>query len=77
LCQLLPECLGVDEVDELAPAVDFHDRDPLAVPLLESRVSVDYDLLELEPELVPKRADGRPRLLAEVAVRGVVETDYG
>jgi hypothetical protein len=73
LCELAPEGLGVDEVDELALVVDLDDGNPLPVALLELRVAVDRDLLELEAELLAERAYRRPGSLAEMAVRRVVE----
>jgi hypothetical protein len=73
LCELAPERLGVDEVDELALAVDLDDRNPLPVAILELRGAVDRDLLELEAELLTKRVYRRPGPLAEMAVRRVVE----
>ena len=66
-------------VDEAAPAVDLHDRDPLAVGGLELGVSVDRDLPQLEAELVSRPGYDAPRRLAEVAARRGVEDDlrYG
>jgi hypothetical protein len=77
LCDLSAERLGLDEVGERPLAVDFHDRKPLAVPRLELRIAADVDLLELEPELVPRRVDDPPRGCAEVATLGVEEDDAG
>jgi hypothetical protein len=76
LCsQLVPQRLGLDEVDERALAVDLDDRQPLAVALLEPRVARDVDL----PEGDALGEQRRPRPLAEVAARRRVEDDplYG
>jgi hypothetical protein len=67
----------VHVVDETAPAVDLDDRDPLAVRGLELRVPVDYDLPQLEAELVARSRDDAPRRLAEVATRRGEEDDFG
>jgi hypothetical protein len=75
LCDLAAQCLGLHEVDERLLAVDLDYGNQLAVSLLELGIAADVDLLELEAELVAKLGDRRPRALAEVAVRGVVEDE--
>jgi hypothetical protein len=77
LCDLPAERIGLDEVGECLLAVDLDDRKPLAVTGLELRVAADVDLLQLEPELVPRRVDDPARGGAEVAPFGVVEDDVG
>jgi hypothetical protein len=77
LCDLPTERVGLDEVGERPPTVDLHDRKPLAIPGLELRVAADVDLLQLEPQLVPRRVDDTPRGDAEVAPLGVEEDDAG
>jgi hypothetical protein len=77
LCDLPTERLRLDEVRERPLALDLHDRKPLAVPRLELRVTADVDLLQLEPELVPRRVEDPPRGCAEVAPLGVEEGDAG
>jgi hypothetical protein len=77
LCQLSAQSVRRHEVDERPHAVDLDHRDQLAVARLELRLAVDRDLLELEPELVPQRDDGLPRLLAEVAAGRPVEANAG
>ena len=75
MCELSAERGGVDEVDELLLAVDLDDRDQLAEARLELRVAVDRDLLELEPELISRLDERRPRTLAEVAALRPVQND--
>ena len=77
LCDLPAQRIGLDEVCERPLAVDLHDRKPLAVAGLELRVAADVDLLELEPQLVPRRVDDPARRGAQVAPLGVVEDDVG
>jgi hypothetical protein len=67
----------VHVVDETTPPVDLHDRDPLAVGGLELGVAVDYDLPQVEAELVARSRDDAPRRLAEVAPRRGEEDDFG
>jgi hypothetical protein len=69
----------VHVIDEAAPAVDLHDRDPLAVHRLELRVAVDRHLPQLEAELLVRSADDAAGRLAEVAARRGEEDDlrYG
>jgi hypothetical protein len=57
----------VDVVREDLLPVDLDDRDQLAVARLELGRAVDRDLLQLELELLPQRAQLRERPLAEVA----------
>jgi hypothetical protein len=77
LCDLPAKRLGLDEIRERARTVDLHDGEPLAVAGLELRVAADVDLLELEPELVPRGTHDALRGGAEVALLGVVEDDVG
>ena len=77
MCDLPAERIGLDEVRERPLAVDLDDRQPLAVAGLELGVAADVDLLELEPELVPRGVDDALRGRAEVAALGVVEDDAG
>jgi hypothetical protein len=63
----------LDVVGARALAVDLHDGDPLAVRGLQQRVTVDRDLFQLEPELVPEGGDLGPRPVAQVAAGRVVE----
>ena len=65
----------MDVVGERLVAVHEDDRDALAIPPLELRVARDVDFLELEVELVPKRAHLRERPLAEVAASRVEDRD--
>jgi hypothetical protein len=67
----------VDVVDEAAPAVDLHDRNPLAVRRFELGIAVDRNLLQVEAELVVHSADDALRGCAEVAARRGVEDDLG
>ena len=79
MCDLPAQRSGLDEECERALAVDLHDRKPLAVAGLTIRVAADVDLLEFEPELVPRRVNDPARRGAEVTPLGVVEDDvsYG
>jgi hypothetical protein len=63
----------VDVVGERADAVDLDYRDHLAVARLELQVAVDRDLVELESQLLLKRAHLRERPLAEVAALSVID----
>ena len=65
----------VDVVHERAVAVDLHDGEPLAVAGLQVRLARDVDLLELEPELVPRSRNRLASPLAEVAPRRVIEDE--
>jgi hypothetical protein len=69
----------MDVVDEAAPAVDLHDRDPLTVGGFELGIAVDLDLSQLEAELVARSGDDAAGPLAEVAARRGEENDldYG
>jgi len=69
----------VHVVDETAPPVDLHDRDPLAVGGLELRIAVDRHLPQLEADLVARSGDDTPGRRAEVAARRGEEDDlrYG
>jgi hypothetical protein len=64
-------------IDETAPAVDLHHRNPLAVRRLELGIAVDRDLPQLEPELVVCGGDDAPGSRAEVAARSGEEDDFG
>ena len=64
-------------VREAAPAVDLDDRQPFAVLGLESGVSGDVHLEQVEPELVPELRDDAAGSLAQVAARGVEDRDLG
>ena len=64
-------------VREAPPPVDLHDRDPLAIRSLEVGIAVDWDLAQLEAELVARRGDDAPGRLAEVAARRGEEDDLG
>jgi hypothetical protein len=75
LCELPPQRVRRDEVDERLHAVDLDHGDQLAVARLELRIAVDRDLLELEPQLVTQRDDSLASPLAEMTARGSVETD--
>jgi hypothetical protein len=77
LCESAAHRIGRHEVHERPLAVDFDDREQLAVPSLELGVAVDQDLLELEAELVPERRDGLVRTLTEVTPLRAVEPDEG
>jgi hypothetical protein len=67
----------VHVVDEPAPAVDLHYRDPLAVRGLELGVAVDRDFAQLEAELVARSGDDTPGGGTEVAARRREENDLG
>jgi hypothetical protein len=77
LCHLAAECVRLDEVGERPLPVDLDDRQPLPVPRFELSVAADVDLLQLEAELVPRRANDPLRRRTEVAPLGVVEDDAG
>jgi hypothetical protein len=77
LCELPPQRVGRNEVDERLLAVDLDDGDQLPVARLELRITVDRHFFELEPDLLAERRDSLPRALAEVAARGRVEANYG
>ena len=77
MCDLPAERVGLDEVRERPLAVDLDDWEPFAIARLELCVAADVDLLELEPELVPRRVDDPARGGAEVTPLGVVEGDVG
>ena len=77
MCKRPPQRVGVHVVDETAPAVDLHDRDPLAVRGLELWIAVDRHLAQLEPELVVCGCDDAPGSRAEMAARRGEENDLG
>ena len=73
MCELPPQRIGRNEVDERPLSVDLDDGDQLAKARLELGVSVDRHLLELEPELVAGCQNGLASALAEMTPRGAVE----
>jgi hypothetical protein len=73
--KLAPKGLRLDVVGADALAVDLDDGNQLAVARLQLRVSVDRNLDQLEPELVPELIELGLRPLAEVAALGPVEDD--
>jgi len=75
LCELSTQGLRRNEVDERLHAVDLDHRDQLAVTRFELRVTIDRDLLEVEPELVTQRDDGLAGTLAQVAASSPVQPD--
>jgi hypothetical protein len=79
LCNRPPEGVGLNVIREPAPAVYLHNRQPLTVFGLESRVAGDVDLAQVEPELLPKLGHHAAGALAQMAARGVVQHDlrYG
>jgi hypothetical protein len=78
LCgELAAHRILLDVVDERPLTVDLDHREPLPVAGLERLVPGDVDLLEAEPELVPKRPDLCERALAQVASLGVEDGDPG
>ena len=77
MCNRATQRVRMDVVDEAPPAVDLHDRDPLAVGGLELGVAVDRDLSQLEAQLVTCLGDDASGRLAEVAARRGEENDFG
>jgi hypothetical protein len=79
LCNRSPEGVGLDVVRETAPAVDLHDREPLAVLGLERIVAGDVNLPQVEAELLLQLGHDAAGALAQVAPRGVIQDDrsYG
>ena len=76
--ELAPERLRLDVVGADALAVDLDNGNQLAVARLELGVTVDCDLDELEPKLVPKLDELGPCTFAEMATLGLVKEDlYG
>ncbi len=75
MCELAPQRIGRNEVDERPHAVDLDHRDQLAVARFQLRVTFDRDLLEVEPELVTQRDDGLASPLAQVAAVGPLQPD--
>jgi hypothetical protein len=73
LCELAPQRVGRNEVDERPRSVDLDDGNQLAIARLELGIPVDRHLLELEPELVAGSQDGLASALAEMAARRPVE----
>jgi len=79
LCELAAKRRGIDEVDERALPADLHDRQPLAIALLQLGHAGDVDLVELERELGLELRQRRARPLAEVTAGGAEQPDlrYG
>ena len=77
MCNRAPQRVGMDVVHEAAPAVDLHDRDPLAIRRFELGIAVDRDLPQVESELVVRRAHHAPSRCAEVAAGRRIEDDLG
>jgi hypothetical protein len=77
LCNRTAKRIGVHVIDETAPSVDLHDRDPLPVGRLELGIAVDGDLPQCEAELLVRGADDAARSRAEMAAGGRVENDLG
>ena len=75
MCELRAERIWLHEIDEGLFPVDLHHGKQLPVARLQVRIAVDRNLLELEAQLVAKRAHGRARPLAEVAIGRVVEAN--
>ena len=75
MCELAPQRIGRNEVDERPLAVDLDDRNQLAIARLELGVPVDRHLLELEPELVAGSQNGLASALAEMTPSRAVEPD--
>ncbi len=73
--ELSPERGLVDVVDERAPTVDLHDRQPFAITRLELGVAADVDLFEIERHVVAHTNEQIARTLAEVAASSVIERD--
>ena len=76
MCNRAAQGVGVDVVHEAAPAVDLHDRDPLAIRRFELGIAVDRYLPQVESELVVRRAHHAPSRRAEVAARRRIEDDF-
>ena len=70
-----PKRLRLDVIGACALAVDLDDGDQLAVAGLQPCVSVDLDLLELEPQLGAKLPQLLLGSLAEMAADRLVEDD--
>ena len=77
MCNRPAQRFGVHVVDEPPPAVDLHDRDPLAIRRLELGIAVDRNLAQFEAELVVRGRDDALGRRAEVAARGGEEDDLG
>jgi hypothetical protein len=77
LCNRSTQDVDLDVVRETPPAVDFDDREPLAVLRLKGLIAGDIDLAEREAELCLERPHLRERPFAEVAARRVVDDDVG
>ncbi len=75
MCELPPEGVGLNEVDEGLLPVDLDDGDQLPVARLQLRIASDVDLVELEPELALEPEHGLARPLAQVAVDRVVQAN--
>ena len=75
MCELAPQRIRRNEVDERPLAVDLDDGNQLSIARLEIRIPVDRHLLELEPELVTGGQDGLASALAEMTPSRPVEPD--
>ena len=64
-------------IREPAPAVDLHDRQPLAVFRLERLVAGDVHFPQVETELLLELGDDAAGPLTQVAARGVIDDDVG
>jgi hypothetical protein len=77
LCNRSAEGVWLDVIREPAPAVDLHDRQPLAVLRLERLVAGDVHLPQVEAELLLELGDDATGSLTQVAARGVIHDDVG
>ena len=75
MCNRTAEGIDLNVVGKAPSAVDFDDRQPLPVGLLQGLVAGDVDLAQVEAELVAQRPHLFERALAEVAPFGVVDDD--
>ena len=73
MCELAPQRIGRNEVDERPLAVDLDDRNQLSIARLQLGIPVDRHLLELELELVAGSQDGLASALAEMTPSRPVE----
>jgi hypothetical protein len=77
LCNRTPEGVHLQVVCKAPPAVDLHDRQPLAILRLERGIAGDVDLAKAEAELRLQLSKLLERALAEVAALGVEDDDVG
>jgi hypothetical protein len=71
------ERVGLDVVGEGPRPVDLDHGNQLAVARLQLLVAGDIDLSQVEVELLVQFRQRRARPVAQVAVRRVVEDDFG